>query len=95
MTTKMMVQNLSARTTEDSLGRLFSEHGVVKSVSLATDIMTGRCGGFGYVHLDEPQTGTALKALNGQCIDNRVLIVTFERKRYQDMAVTQHNPGDL
>ena len=89
-----MIQNLSARTTEDSLGRLFSEHGVVKSVSLATDIMTGRCGGFGYVHLDEPQTGTALEALNGQCIDNCVLIVTFEKKRYQDMTVMQRNPSD-
>ena len=79
MITKMMVQNLSARTTEESLGRLFSEHGVVKSVRLATDIMTGRCGGFGYVHLNEPQTGTALNALNGRCIDNHVLIVTFEK----------------
>jgi hypothetical protein len=73
---------------------LFSEHGVVKSLSLATDIMTGRCGGFGYVHLDERQTGTALNALNGRCIDNHVLIVTIEQKRYQDITGIQHNPSD-
>jgi len=41
--TKMMVQNLSSRTTVESLNRLFSEFGAVISVSLATDIMTGPC----------------------------------------------------
>ena len=77
--TKMMVQNLSSRTTVESLNRLFSEFGAVRSVSLATDIMTGRCGGFGFVHLDEQQTGAALYALNGRCLGDRVLRVTFEQ----------------
>jgi RNA recognition motif-containing protein len=84
----MMVQNLPAYTTEESLGRLFSDYGVVRSVNLVTDIMTGRCGGFGYVHLDEQQTGAALKALNGRCIGDRALRVTFEQKRYQEIAST-------
>jgi len=79
--TEMLVQNLSSRTTVESLSRLFSEFGVVKSVSLATDIMTGRCGGFGFVHLDEQQVGTALCALNGRCIGDRVLHVAYEQKR--------------
>jgi RNA recognition motif-containing protein len=79
--TKMMVQNLSSRTTEESVNRLFSEFGAVRSVSLATDIMTGRCVGFGYVHLDEQQTGAALYALNGRRLGDRVLRVTFEKKR--------------
>ena len=89
MTTKMMVQNLPARTTDESLSRLFSDYGVVRSVSLATDIMTGRCGGFGYVHLDEQQIGAALDALNGRCIDGHVLIVSFEQKRYQQVSAGQ------
>lgn len=80
--------------TEESLGRLFSDYGVVKSVSLAKDIMTGRCGGFGYVHLDESQNGTALNALNGRCIDDHVLIVTLETKRYQEMTASQLNPNE-
>jgi hypothetical protein len=42
------------------LNKLFSEFGDVRSVSLATDIMTGRCEGFGFVHLDEQHTGAAL-----------------------------------
>ena len=81
MMTKMMVQNLSARTTVESLNELFSEFGEVKSVNLATDVMTGRCGGFGFVHLDELNTGAALDALNGRRVGDRVLHVTFEKKR--------------
>ena len=89
MTTKMMVQNLSSRTTEDSLSRLFSDYGTVRSVCLATDVMTGRCGGFGFVHLDEQQTGAALNALNGRCVGDRVLLVTFEQKRYHETIAHQ------
>ena len=63
------------------MNKLFSEFGAVRSVSLATDIMTGRCMGFGFVHLDEQQAGAALFALNGQLLGDRVLRVTFEKKR--------------
>ena len=79
--TKMMVQNLSPRTTVESLSKLFSEFGDVRSVRLATDIMTGRCEGFGFVDLDEQQPGAAIDALNGRCLGDRDLRVTFERKR--------------
>jgi len=89
--TKMMVQNLSSRTTVESLNRLFSEFGAVRSVSLATDIMTGRCGGFGFVHLDEQQTGTALSALNGRYLGDRVLHVTYEQKRDYKGVPIQRN----
>ena len=89
--TKMMVQNLSSRTTVESLNRLFSEFGAVRSVSLATDIMTGRCGGFGFVHLDEQQTGTALCALNGRCLGDRVLRVTLDQKRDHEITPIKHN----
>ncbi len=94
MTTKMMVQNLSSRTTEESLTRLFSNYGTVRSVCLATDIMTGRCGGFGFVHLDEQQPGAALNGLNGRCVGDRVLIVTFEQKRYHETTAIQGSQSD-
>ncbi len=91
--TKMMVQNLSSRTTVESLNRLFSEFGAVRSVSLATDIMTGRCRGFGFVHLDEQQTGAALCALNGRHIGDRVLQVSYEQKRNHESTPIQLNTG--
>jgi len=89
--TKMMVHNLSSRTTVESLNRLFSQFGAVRSVSLATDIMTGRCGGFGFVHLDERETGAALYALNGTCLGDRVLRVTLEQKREHENTPIQRN----
>jgi RNA recognition motif-containing protein len=82
--TKMIVQNLSPRTTVESLNKLFAEFGTVQSVSLATDIMTGRCGGFGFVNLYEQDDGAALYALDGEYLDGRVLHVTFERKKGSD-----------
>jgi RNA recognition motif-containing protein len=84
--TKMMVHNLSPRTTVETLNGLFSEFGTVRSISLATDIMTGRCGGFGFVHLDEQEAGAALFALDGRHFGDRILRVTFEQKREHERA---------
>lgn len=78
--TKMMVHNLSSHMTVESLNSLFSEYGAVRSVRLATDVMTGRCRGFGFVHLDELEIGAALDALDGSYLGDRVLRVTFEQK---------------
>ncbi len=79
-TTKLVVRNLSPHMTADQLSRLFSEHGAVRSVSLATDIMTGSCRGFGFVSLDEPQAGAALNALDGSSLGGRIISVAIEHK---------------
>ena len=89
--TKMMVQNLSSRTTVESLNKLFSEFGDVRSVDLATDIMTGRCEGFGFVQLDEQHIGAARDALKGRRLGDRVLCVTFEKNRDCQSVPTQYN----
>ena len=78
---KMMIRNLPSNTTVESLNRLFAEFGTVCSVSLSKDIMTGRCRGLGFVHLDEHEVGGALWALNGKCLEGRVLYVAYEQKR--------------
>jgi RNA recognition motif-containing protein len=80
--TKLIVRNLSRSMTMERLDRLFSDFGTVRSVSLATDVMTGRCGGFGHVHLYETDEGAALGALNGRDFDGRVLCVSVEQKRF-------------
>ncbi len=81
------MQNLSPRTTAESLDKLFAEFGTVQSVSMATDIMTGRCGGFGFVNLYEQDDGAAVYALDWRRLDGHVLRVTFETKRAR---VTPH-----
>ena len=78
--TKMIVENLSPTTTVESLSQLFSHFGSVRSISLATDVMTGRCGGFGFVRLYEQDAGAALSALDGKSVGGRVLRVTFEQR---------------
>jgi RNA recognition motif-containing protein len=94
MMTKMKVENLSSRTTEESLNKLFSEYGDVRSVDLATDVMTGRCEGFGFVHLEEQHSGAALDALNGQRFGERVLRVSLEKKRdWQSFPVRHKQDG--
>ncbi len=79
-TTKMVVRNLSPQMTVERLSSLFSAHGAVRSVRLATDVMTGRCSGIGFVSLDEQHTGAALEALDGSRLGDRVIDVTIERK---------------
>jgi RNA recognition motif-containing protein len=79
-TTKMVVRNLAPQMTVEQLSHLFAAHGAVRAVSLATDVMTGRCRGFGFVSLDELRTGAALDALDGSRLGGRVISVTLERK---------------
>ena len=80
--TKLVVRNLAPNMTEAHLDRMFSDFGKVRSVSLARDIMTGRCGGFGHVHLFERVEGAALCAMNGKDVGGRVLRVAVERKQF-------------
>ena len=76
----MIVENLSPTTTVEGLNQLFSAFGEVRSVSLATDVMTGRCGGFGFVHLYEQRAGDALDALDGKNVGGRILRVKMEKR---------------
>jgi len=76
----MVVRNLATHMTEERLTKVFSQYGVVRSVRLTTDIMTGRCRGIGFVRLDEQEAGVALTALNGSSVGGRVLHVALEQK---------------
>jgi len=80
-TTKMVVRNLSPDVTAERLSRLFAAHGVVRSVRLATDVMTGRCSGIGYVSLDERQAGAAMVALDRSLLGGRLISVAMEPKK--------------
>lgn len=79
-TSKLVVRNLSPSMTVQGLTNFFAGHGAVRSVSLATDVMTGSCRGLGFVCIDELQAGAALNALDGSMLCGRIISVTMERK---------------
>jgi RNA recognition motif-containing protein len=56
---KMYVGNLSPDTTEDNIRELFSRHGTVRSLCLASDVFSGKCRGFGFVEMEGHEGSTA------------------------------------
>jgi|SRR5581483_7943547 len=82
MTTKLYVANLTFRTTERDLERLFREYGKVESARLATDRETGRSRGFGFVEMGDAQEAeAAIAGLHGKEIQGRDLIVQAYRPK--------------
>ena len=79
---RIYVGNLNFRTSEQSLGDLFAEHGQVENVAIVADRDTGRSRGFGFVEMaDESEGRAAIEAVNGCEIDGRNLTVNEARPR--------------
>ena len=57
---------------------LFSEFGVVRSISVSRDIFTGKCRGFGTIAMEGHEARAAITALNGKTIGDNALRVRFE-----------------
>jgi RNA recognition motif-containing protein len=67
---KLLIRNLSRKTSEQSLRELFEAYGSIQSITLVKDTMTGVSKGFGFV--DMPKQGeakVAMKNLNGKEVD--------------------------
>jgi RNA recognition motif-containing protein len=80
MTKKLYVGNLSYSTTEDDLHKLFTGVGVVTSVALITDRMTGQSKGFGFVEMETEQAAQeAIQRLNNQELNQRSITVSEAR----------------
>jgi RNA recognition motif-containing protein len=77
----MFVSNLPSSASEQSVRELFSEFGVVRSVSVASDIFTGRCRGFGTVAMEGHEARAAIAALDGKLLGDRAIKVRFEDPR--------------
>lgn len=78
----LYVGNLSFGTKSEDLERLFAAHGTVKSAQVVTDRETGRSRGFGFVEMDDDETGrAAIQAMNGADVDGRKLTVNEARPR--------------
>jgi RNA recognition motif-containing protein len=77
----MFVGNLAESTTESELRDLFSRHGKVRSLRLATDVFTGRCKGFGFVEMEGHEARAAMADLDGKTFKDHALRVREERKK--------------
>lgn len=78
MAKRLYVGNLNYRTTEDTLGDIFSEYGDVVEVT----IIEGK--GFGFVEFEsEEDAKEAIENLNGEEVDGRRIRVDVARSRPQ------------
>jgi len=82
MAKKLYVGNLSYDTTEPSLKEAFEQAGVVESVAIITDKMSGRSKGFGFIEMaTDEEAAKAIEMFNGKEIDGRKLIVNEARPK--------------
>ena len=80
---KLFVGNLPQDATEESVRSMFAEFGTVRSISVASDIFTGKCKGFGFIEMEGHEARAAQAALDGNMLgsSDRSLRVRFEDPR--------------
>jgi RNA recognition motif-containing protein len=78
---KLYVGNLAPEVSEAEVQELFSQHGKVRSIQVASDIFTRRCRGFGFVEMEGHEARAAIAALNGTMFKGRPIKVNEERPR--------------
>lgn len=78
---KLFVGNLPADASEGAVRALFGEFGTVRSISLAADIFTGKCRGFGFIEMEGHEARAAVAALDGKTFGGKPMRVRFEDKR--------------
>ena len=73
---KLFIGGVSYDASEDELREIFSAHGELKEVHIATDRETGRSRGFAFVTFSNKKEGmSAIKDLNGSEIRSRKITV--------------------
>lgn len=80
---KIFVGNLAPETSEGDIRVLFSQFGTVRSLSLAMDVFTRQCRGFGFIEMEGHEARAAIAGLNGKTFKDRALKVNEERPREQ------------
>ncbi len=80
---KLFVGNLPSSTTETELTALFAEFGTVRSLTLATDIFSRQCKGFGFVEMEGHEARAAIAALDGKDFKGKGLKVNFESPKHK------------
>jgi cold-inducible RNA-binding protein len=79
---RLFVGNLSFQTMENDLQDYFSQAGVVTSVNLMMDKMSGKSRGFAFVELATPEEAAkAVEQFHGKDFQGRALTVNIARPR--------------
>lgn len=80
--TRLFVGNLSYRTMENDLHEYFSQVGVVTSVNVMYDRVTGKSRGFAFVEFATPEEAArAVERLHNREFQGRALTVNIARPR--------------
>ena len=78
---KIYVGNLPSSADEPSLRLLFSQHGAVDSIALATDRNTGQSRGYAFIDMPDDDAERAIRRLDGHYLDGRSLSVSEAREK--------------
>ena len=78
---KLFVGNLDTSTNEEDIRTLFAEFGTVRSFSLATDIFSGKCKGFGFVEMEGHEARAAIEGLDGKDLHGKPMKIKYESPR--------------
>lgn len=80
--TRLFVGNLSYQTTENDLQDHFAQAGVVTSVNVMFDKVTGKSRGFAFVEFASAEEATrAVEQLHNKELQGRALTVNIARPR--------------
>jgi len=72
----ILIGNLNLKTTTSHLSNLFLQFGLVKSVRIIADRLTGHSLGYGYVEMDNNSGASAIYELNSVKFMNYYLEVS-------------------
>lgn len=91
---RLFVGNLSYQTMENDLQDYFSAAGVVTSVNLMLDKMTGKSRGFAFIEFATPEEATkAVEQFHGKEFQGRTLTVNVARPREERAPRWSSNRG--
>jgi RNA recognition motif-containing protein len=80
MTTKVRVENLPSDITEERLQDVFAQIGDVQSVTIKTDLLTGRPKGYGFVEMSlDVDAYRAVNILDGTTFKDRRIHLKEEK----------------
>lgn len=80
--TRLFVGNLSYQTMENDLQDYFAQAGVVNSVNLMMDKMTGKSRGFAFVEFaNQEEANKAIEQFHNKDFQGRALTVNIARPR--------------